>query len=373
MSMSEPVTLQIVAEVANVSVSTASRALRGHAAISEESTARIRAIAKSLNYRPLRKRRPSSQAKPPSSSLQGKRLAVVTLGMDHSLISLPAVADAISGVEEAVSALGSELQLLNIPDLNQNFPADRKKQLDGVFLVGAMQGTHVADSPCVFIQNQNGLPSIWLLGRPSGCTGDAVGANDVLLGSLAADYLANHGHEYVAFVGPKPDHVLMMRREDGFCAQGKRRGLRIKRFVEAPADGWSLPLKPPLTTQSVQQLIDRLLRATPQPTALFAASDSVAAMCYRALAVRGVGVGRDISVISGNNDRALIQYLYPHLTTFDIHARQIGRIAVEQMQRRIATQGKFPEMELSIAPTLVEGESVATHTTDTTKSREKRR
>ena len=36
--MPDPVTLQMVAEAANVSVSTASRALRGHAAISEEST-----------------------------------------------------------------------------------------------------------------------------------------------------------------------------------------------------------------------------------------------------------------------------------------------------------------------------------------------
>jgi len=370
--MSEPVTLQVVAEVANVSVSTASRALRGHAAISEESTARVRAVAKSLNYRPLRKRRLTSPAKP-SALLQGKRLAVVTLGMDHSLISLPAVADTISGVEEAVSAMGAHLQLLNIPELNQGFPAHRELQFDGVFLLGAMQGTHVANSSSVFVQEQSSIPRVWLLGRPSGCTGDSVGTNDVLLGSLAANYLADHGHEYVAFVGPKPDHVLMMRREDGFCTQGKRRGLRIRRFVEAPADGWSLPLKPPLTTQSVQQLIDRLLRTTPRPTALFAASDSVAAMCYRALAVRDMRVGQDISVISGNNDRALIECLYPHLTTFDIHARQLGRIAVEQLQRRIATQGLFPEMELSIAPTLVEGESVATHAMFTTKVQEKRR
>jgi LacI family transcriptional regulator len=353
-----PITLQAVADAANVSVSTASRALRGHPAISDESTARIRQVAQSLNYRPLRKRK-TAIYESSIHGLAGKRLAVVSLGMDRSLLSLPAVADAISGTEEAVSSCGAHLQLLNVPDLNQTLNPHVNLELDGVFLVGAMQGRHVADSSSAFIRKLINLPRVWLLGRPEGCSGDSVGANDVLLGSMAANFLADHGHRQVAFVGPKPDHVLMMRREDGFCTQGFRRGLTIQRFVEAPADGWSLPLKPPLTTESVQTLIDRLLSTKPRPTALFAATDSVAAMCYRALAVRGMRAGDDISVISGNNDQSLIQCLYPHLTTFDIHARQLGRLAVEQLRRRICLSNQLPETELTIAPTLVAGESVA--------------
>tara|TARA_R110002049_G_scaffold285698_4_gene466937 strand:+ start:48610 stop:49701 length:1092 start_codon:yes stop_codon:yes gene_type:complete len=356
--MSEPVKLQTVADAANVSVSTASRALRGHPGISQESTARIREVAKSLNYRPLRKRKGPLHSVI-SPKLINKRLAVVTLGMDRSLVSLPAVSDAISGAEEAVSSEGAHLQLLNVPDLNQVSSTHRELGLDGVLLVGAMQGRHIAESCSPFIQAITKLPRVWLLGRPNGCTGDAVGADDVLLGSRAADYLADHGHRDVAFVGPKPDHVLMMRREDGFCTQGVRRGLQIQRFVEAPAEGWTIPLKPPLTTESVQALIDRMLESKPRPTALFAASDSVAAMCYRALAVRGIQVGKSISMISGNYDQSIIQCLYPHLTTFDIHARQLGRLAVQQLEQRISTPGKFPELDVTVAPTLMEGESVA--------------
>ncbi|TWT40616.1 putative HTH-type transcriptional repressor ExuR [Thalassoglobus neptunius] len=354
----ESVTLQQVADAAGVSVSTASRALRGNPAISDVATAKICRVAKSMNYQPLRKRKQRSSDPQPSGELGLKlnRLAVVTLGMAPSLVSLPAVADSIGGTEEAVSATGAKLHLLNLPYLKQTPPMSL--QLDGVFLLGAMQGRHVADSSDPFVQQLLRIPHVWLLGRPEGCSGDAVGAGDVQLGSMAADYLADRGHRDVAFVGPKPDHLLMMRREGGFLSQAIRRGLNVERFVESPTQGWTVPVKPPLTTDSVQALIDQMLESEKPITAIFAASDSVAAMCYRALAVRGLQVGKDMSVISGNNDTAIIQSLYPSLTTFDIHARDLGLLAVSQLAARLSTGNKLPDVEISLEPTLVEGESV---------------
>jgi LacI family transcriptional regulator len=109
----------------------------------------------------------------------------------------------------------------------------------------------------------------------------------------------------------------------------------------------------------VQTLIDELLAAQPRPTAIFAAADSVAVLVYRALAVRELRVGRDMSVISGNNDAPLIAGLHPHLTTFDVHAHEMGRLAVRQLAMRMSYPGQLPASELICDPTLVEGESVA--------------
>ncbi len=318
----------------------------------------LRSIATSLKYRPLRRRRHAAHGAM-RSPLAGKRLAVVTLGMDRSLASLPVVSALINGAEEAVSAAGAHLQLLNVPDLNEAPPSPRSLELDGAFLMGAMQGRYVADSASPWIRKLFNIPHVWLLGRPDGCDGDAVGANDMLVGTLAADYLADHGHRHVAFLSPKPDHVLMMQRENGFIAQGLRRGLQVDRYVEAPAAGWTLPLKPPQTLESVQALVDRLLAARPRPTALFAASDAVAAVVYGALNKRGVRIGEDISVISGNNDRALIAGMHPALTTFDIQAHDIGRVAAEQLARRLSSGRQYPDSVFSIEPRLVEGASVA--------------
>ncbi len=74
--------------------------------------------------------------------------------------------------------------------------------------------------------------------------------------------------------------------------------------------------------------------------------------------MRNLRVGVDISVISGNNDAALIAGLHPRLTTFDIHAEEIGQLAVRQLAMRLAYLGVLPDCELMLVPTLSDGDSV---------------
>ena len=361
--MTELVTIKTVAEAANCAVSTVSRALRDDPAISDESKQRIRQVAESLNYRRLRRRRTKTEKDAErNNSICDKRLVVITLGMDRSLTSLPVIGETLSGLEDALSGFGLRLQVTHVPNLNEVPSHLDSNRLDGVFLFGAMQGKMLAESANPLLQRLRELPTVWLLGRPVGCWGDSVGSNDVLVGTMAADHLADHGHRHVAFVSPKPDHLLMMNRETGFLSQAQRRGLLVQRCVAPPDSGWTMPLKPPLTIETVQHLVDGILGSKPRPTALFASSDSVAAVVYGALAVRGMRVGDEISVISGNNDWALIAGLHPSLTTFDIHASDIGRLAVHQMESRLRMKEPLPDAELTIEPHLVSRESVQTLT-----------
>jgi LacI family transcriptional regulator len=221
-----------------------------------------------------------------------------------------------------------------------------------------MQGRHVAVTDSPLVHQLRKLPTVWCLGRPAGCWGDVVLSNDHQTGALAAEYLVARGHGQLAFINPKPDHLLFMRREDGFIGAARRMGATVQSFCESPPQGWQLPIKPPLEVEMVQSLVDRALDARPRPTALFAAADSVAALVYRALAVRGLSPGRDIGVLSANNDRSLIAGLHPALTTFDIHASKIGRFAVRQLAARLADPEAEPCIEMMIEPTLVEGNSV---------------
>ncbi|HAW27313.1 MAG TPA: hypothetical protein DCY03_04210, partial [Planctomycetaceae bacterium] len=119
----ELVTVKTVAKAADCAVSTVSRALRDDPSISDAAKQRIRQVAESLDYRPLRRRRPKKEnSRNPGSVLAEKRLLVVSLGLDRSLISLPVVSSAISGVEDAFSELGVRFQIAHIPDL-QAVPA----------------------------------------------------------------------------------------------------------------------------------------------------------------------------------------------------------------------------------------------------------
>ena len=351
-------TLHEIAAAVDLSVSTVSRALNGHPAISEASAARIRQVAEELRYR----RRKSQVRLDPAQVLAGRKLAMVSLGVDRSMLALPVVATAINGVEAALSEAGADFRLIHVPD-----PADvpaslRNLPLAGVILLGPLQGRLLADTRSKLLHRLQSLPAVWLNGRPEGCRGDVVVANETTIGAAAADYLVTHGHRRLAIVNPKPDHVLFTRREDGFIARAKRLGAEVSCFCDAPSEGWHLPLTPPLNVETVQRLVDRVLASKPRPTAIFAVADSVAVLVYRALAVRKVEVAAEISVISANNDEAMIAALHPHLTTFDIHAEQLGRIAVRHLATRLLAPGHEIDVEVTVPATLLERQSVASLT-----------
>jgi len=349
------VTMRQVAEAADVSISTVSRALSGDAAVHSESAQRIRRLAASMNYQPTRQR-PRSR---PATSLQGQRIGIVSMGLDRTLVSLPVIAAAINGAEQALSEAGAETRLVHCPQLDAMPPSIAGHNLDGTLMIGAMHGNLIAERGAPIIEKLAARPMIWLMGRPAGCPGHAVGANDYLVGAQAADYLHQRGHRRLAFINPKPSHLLFRRREDAFIAQARRLGAAVQSFVDEPEAGWPLPIQPPQSTECVQALVDRLLETSPRPTAIFAAADSVAALIYGALARRNITIGKQISVISGNNDRPLIAGLHPSLTTLDIHAHHIGRTAVEQLTLGMPPGNPPSHHETLLDPTLVEGDSVA--------------
>ncbi len=348
-------TLQDVARLAEVSVSTASRALNRHPAISAETVSRVRRVAEQVNYVPRR-----SHRRPDAGQLLSRtHIGLICLGMDRALTALPTVASAISGAEAALSKAGALAVLSQVPDIQNASRLLLEKGLDGVILVGALQGTLISQTKSDLLDWLRTLPSVWLLGRPLGCWGDCVASDDHGTGRMAAEYLVAKGHRRLAFVNPKPDHLLFMRREDGFVATARRLGVEIQAFSRSCTGQWRLPLHPPQNVEAVQELVDELIASDPRPTAVFAVADSVATLVYRALTVRGLRVGEDISVISGNNDKALIEGLYPNLTTFDIHAHDLGQLAVRQLAMRINSPEELPDAELTREPTLVEARSVA--------------
>lgn len=348
------VTLRTIAEAADASISTVSRVLSGHPAISARTAERILDTARSLNY-PLRERSTATEA---GQVFQDRTIAIISLGMDRSLLSLPAVSLAINGAEAELSRRGARVMLSHVPDLRNSPQLMKADDLAGLIVAGSSQGTLIGTSRSDLLTRLRLLPTVWLLARPEGCWGDSVGSNDFLTGQMAADYLIDRGHRRLAFLNPKPEHIVFIRRGAGFQSRAVSRGADVVVLNRAPARGWSLPDHPALTTDAVELLVDELLSLTPRPTAVFAAADSVAAAIYRAFAAKNIRVGADLSLLSANNDESLTAGLYPRLTSFDIHAEQIGRIAVGQLAQRLSAP-EFPvTSEVLLMPTLIERDSV---------------
>jgi LacI family transcriptional regulator len=360
------VTLQEVAAKAELSLSTTSRALNGHPAISDETTAKVRRIAGELRYRPVRSHRRAAAS--PNGLLAGRDIAIVSLALDRSLFSMPVIDAAFHGAEDALLEAGARARIVHMPDLG-HLPNDfRPDRLDGVILTGAMvnQFAQVCDTPAM--KQLRKLPSVWLLGDPPGAWGDTVMTDDFALGTAAAEKLIGCGHRQLAFLNPVPDNLLFARREDGFYSAARRMGAEVQSYCQAPPTDSLLPLRAPASRfDAVQSLVDQLLESKPRPTAVFAAADSVAALAYCVLGMRGVRVGHDISVIAGNNTPGLLSIPLPHLATFDIHARKIGALGVRQLAIQIAEHSRVRSgasevqqvsCRVVVRPTFIPGESV---------------
>jgi LacI family transcriptional regulator len=352
---SAEVTIRDVAARAGVSPGTASRALRGHPQISEACIARVRGAAEALAYKPLRDRTGRRRRAP----LAGKRIAIVMLGIDRTLASLPAVAEAIHGAEEGLAEAGAHPTLIDVPDPTEPPRALRRVRFDGILAKAALEGD-IADaigSKFRGVLESNAL--VWMLGRPAGMSGDAVGPDNAEMGRLAADALISAGHVRLAIVNPKADHALFAKRQQAFFSSATEAGATVMSFASSRSRPRVFPLEPIMDVAHVQPLVDALLQERQRPTAIFCPADSIAALVYRALASRGVRPGEEIAVISCNNERSLVAGLWPALTTIDAHLRRVGQLAVEQLTRRITGEFDGAAVEINVTPTLVPEASLA--------------
>lgn len=346
------VTVHDIAREAQVSVGTVSRALHRHPSVSAENLDRVQRAVAALNYAPRQRRASMADLNP----LENKNVLLLMLGMDRSLAALPVVAAAIDGVEQAVSAARAHLLIATLPTAERVPDALLRKRIDGVILKGALQGDLFGRTDRELLAQLNDRPMVWVLGRPRGFGGDVVQANDLLVGQRAAEHLLAHGHRRLAFVSPKPSQVTLARRQAGFTFYAEQAGATVKPYLGTDRS-WTFPSPAVDNVAAVQGLIDKLLRERQRPTAIFAPDDSVGALTAQALAVRGLQAGRDISLISCNNERSLLTGIHPALTTIDVHAHEIGRRAVDQLAWRL-THRDQTSIDIGLEPTIVAGASV---------------
>ncbi|WP_437222206.1 LacI family DNA-binding transcriptional regulator [Planctomicrobium sp. SH661] len=350
-------TIQDVAQLAQVSAGTVSRVLSNHPAVAPENFRRVQQAIKELNYSPKQRKASMAQAYP----LDGKNVLLLMLGMDRSLTRLPVVAAAIEGVEKGLNNANANLLMVNVPTADTVPEVMRRTKVDGIIVKGALQGDLSGHTSPELIETLAEVPTVWVLGRPAGFVGDDVRANDLRVGQLAAEYLVSRGHTDLAFISPKPTQVTLMRRQASFSFYAGHLGATVWNYIGDDRQ-WSFPSAAVDHVEIVQGLVDRLLAARQRPTAIFAPDDSVGAMVAQALASRGLQIGRDISLMSCNNEQSLLMGIYPRMTTIDVHAEQIGSRCVDQLAWRMNHPNQ-PFCDIGLDPTLVEGGSVARHST----------
>jgi DNA-binding LacI/PurR family transcriptional regulator len=335
----------------------------------------VQKAVEDLNYAPRHQKASMSDVNP----LQSKDVLMLFLGDERSITTLPVVASMILGVRRAIDAAEADLAIVEVPGADEVPSVMSRKSFAGVIVKGFGGDVATAAHPDL-VARLRGLPTVWILGR-SGQWGDVVQSNDFMIGTMAAEHLLLHGHRRLAFLDPRPTHGMSAsrraleqpsiqshdvgrfsasrRRQSSFTFFAEQAGAEVKAYLGEPGS-WPFPSPLVDRTEMVQGLVDRLLAEREPPTAIFAPFDSIGATVARALAARGLQAGRDISLMSCNNEQQLFMGIHPTLTTIDIHAEEIGRRAVDQLAWRLANRLQPRCEEVAIEPTLVEGESVAT-------------
>ena len=174
-------------------------------------------------------------------------------------------------------------------------------------------------------------------------------------GGCAARALVSKGHRRIGILGGYPGD-----------AEGEQSGngpsLRIRGAVEelersGVSFDFARDYEPcPFSAEAGFQAAKRLLSRTPDLTAAFAISDSLAIGAMRAFRDMGLHIPRDISLV-GFDGIVATRYTIPRLATIEQDVELLARRGVDDLLMRISYEG--PAVHEKIPYRFVNGESIA--------------
>ncbi|WP_246180280.1 LacI family DNA-binding transcriptional regulator [Kocuria coralli] len=319
-----PPRLQDVAARAGVSTATVSRALSGKGHVSSRAKLRVQQAAQELGF--VVSYHASSLA-----SGRSRNIGVVLPHIDRWYFST-----VLEGVSRALLEAGYDLSLYN-------FDGDRyretvltdfllRKRLDAAVAV-ALQ-LEPAETRQLF---SAGIPFVGVGGPLVGAP--TVSIDDLDVGHRATQHLIGLGHRRIGHLGGVDEQGRY------FTMSSNRRAGYERAMTEA-----GLPIDPEWSIVSDYTLMDAYQRAKNlladpdnRPTAIFSASDEMAAGAILAARDLGLSVPADLSVI-GIDAHPIGEAL--GLTTIDQHAQQQGVRAVRRLLDHISGADNEPTDEI---------------------------
>lgn len=144
-------------------------------------------------------------------------------------------------------------------------------------------------------------------------------------GRVIGEYLVSLGHRRIGFVKGPADHLAAALRYDGFLDALNGAGVAIAPWT---ADG-------DFTFKSGVEAAARMVRESPEVTALACANDDMAAGAMLALHRAGWDIPSDISV-TGFDDTPMSDIIWPPLTTVRQPIKDIAERAIHILIERTA-------------------------------------
>ncbi len=306
------VTLADVAQRAQTSTITVSRALRRPEMVSEKLRKRIAEAVTALGYVP----------DPAASALASRRSNVI--GVLIPSVTNSVFADVLSGLYDAIGGTPFTAQLGNTryaPDIEDSlirvFLGQRPA---GLVITGVDQSPvsrallEAADCPIVQIMDLGDTPIDMM-----------VGFSHRNAARTATHHLIAQGYTAPAFIGARMDPRSERRLQgfrDGLEAAGIDEGSRV------------VTTTTPSSVALGETLLAQLLEQAPETDAILCNNDDLALGVQFAAHRRGIAIGPALG-LCGFNDLEVMAAAHPAITSVRTFRREMGKLAIEMLLARI--------------------------------------
>jgi DNA-binding LacI/PurR family transcriptional regulator len=290
-----------VAARANVSTSTASRALNGIGELSNETRAAVVRAAEELDFRPS----------PAARSLRTRRSH--TVGLVVPTVAHAFYAAVTTGAQAALEERGYRLILVDSGEdpetVTQAVRTLLDHEVDGLLVSTAPFGAEqfnqlLGTTPCVFIDE----------------LAPGAGAGNVVLENrrgteMLVDHVVEHGHTRIGYLGGPDDRTSGHERRAAFMQAMERHGLPVIDALVKECE-WTI-------TSGFDAAGD-LLATEEKPTALVTASGELGLGALAAARRMRVAIPDDLALVVFD-DLYFAPLLEPSLTGIAYDARAMGR------------------------------------------------
>jgi LacI family transcriptional regulator, galactose operon repressor len=333
-SGSRSVTLRDVAQLAGVSVATASKALNGQPQVRAETRTRVVEAAERLAFSPNAL----------AQGLTGQRTGTVGLLTSdlEGRFSIPI----LMGAEDAFGTGQTSVFLCDARGdgirERHHLRALLSRRVDGLIVVGARPDSRPSlgrDLP---------IPVIYAY-APSDDPADlSLVTDNTGAGRMAVDHLLTCGRRRIAHISGDPSYGAAQDRAHGALARLAEEGLELageQVWFGMWSEAWG------------RGATRMLLQRSPDVDAIFAGSDEIARGVLDALHQEGIDVPSQVAVIGFDNWEILATNARPPLSTIDMNLEKLGKMAAQRLYA--AMDGDVGSGVEAIACRLITRESTA--------------
>lgn len=333
-------TLKEIADKIGVSIATVSRVLNNDSGIvvTDETKVEIFKVAEELNYKTAKQRKGKNNKK------------------DYRVVGIVEMYDVVQQLEDPYYLLlrnvvdkncfQNNIQVIKFFKKENSYASIEDAKVDGIIAIGKFSKDEINEL------NRKTSNIVFLDSAPNDELYDAVKINFNLGVKQALDYLVNHGHKEIGFIGEKNTlgdlkvPVLDYRLRYYLEYMNEKKMLNSDYIINSH-----------MNSKGGYEAIIKYIKGNKKlPTAFLAANDSIATGLMRGLQENGYNIPSDISVI-GFNDTIVSKYTNPPLTSIGVYVEELAEVAVSLILERLNMKREYPK--LVIIPTkFIQRESV---------------